>query len=87
MLSEENSLKNIVLDDNLPEGYRLVFEKTDVGIENAEEMQRGILDFVKDYRKYVFLKTKEHRISGSDAYAVLRILLKSGINKDTNVRI
>lgn len=46
------------------------------------------LDFVKDYCAYVPARVREsHVISGSDAYAVLKVLLQSEVDTDMEMGI
>lgn len=86
--SKEGSLKDIVLDDSTEEGYRFVFKKPDVEAFKVEQIQQGIMDFVKDYCTYVPAWARNcHVISGSDAYAVLKILLQSEMDTDMEMGI
>ena len=53
-----------------------------------EQIQQGILDFVKDYCMYIPAWVREsHVISGSDAYAVLKVLLQSEADTDMEMGI
>lgn len=86
--SKEGSLKDMVLDDSVKEGYSFVFKKPDVAEYKVEQIQQGILDFAKDYVAYVPDWIRDcHVISGSDAYAVLKILLRSEMNTDMEIGI
>ena len=86
--SKEGSLKDIVLDDSRKEGYGFVFKKPDVESKKVEQIQQGILDFVRDYCAYVPAWVREsHVISGSDAYAVLKVLLQSEADTDMEMGI
>lgn len=86
--SKEGSLRDIVLDENTTEGYRFVFKKPDVEALKVEQIQMGILDFAKDYCVYVPAWVREcHEISGSDAYAVLKILLQSEMDTEMEIGI
>ena len=86
--SKEGSLKDIVLDKNISEGYRFIFKNPDVAEAVVENIQQGILDFAKDYTTYLPETVwKKHRISGSDAYAVLKILLHSEMDPDMEMGI
>ena len=86
--SKEGSLKEIVLDDSRKEGYGFVFKETDVQSKKVEQIQQGILDFVEDYCAYVPAWVREsHVISGSDAYAVLKVLLQSEVDTQMEMGI
>ena len=53
-----------------------------------EQIQQGILDFVKDYCMYIPAWVREsHVISGSDAYAVLKVLLQSEADTDMEMEM
>lgn len=84
--SKEGSLKDMVPDKSAKEGYRFVFKKPDVAATKVEQIQKGIGDFARDYYAYVpEAVRKKHRISGSDAYAVLKLLLQE--EADTGMEI
>lgn len=86
--AKEGSLKNIVLDNTVSKGYRFVFKEPDVAIKKVEKIQQGIKDFAKDYCKVMPKEYLEkHSISGSDAYAVLKILLQSDIATEMEMGI
>ena len=86
--SKEGSLKDSVLDDSRKEGYGFVFKEPDVASKKVEQIQQGILDFVKDYCMYIPAWVREsHVISGSDAYAVLKVLLQSEVDTDMEMGI
>lgn len=60
-----------------------LFKEPDVDAGKVEQIQQGILDFVRDYREWVPDEyQKKHHISGADAYAVLRILLQGGMGTE-----
>ena len=77
--SAEGSLKNIILDNSSPKGYKFIFKSPDVEKKKVEGIQGGILDFVKDYTTLSPKLTANHMISGSDVYSVLKIFLQSDI--------
>ncbi len=77
--STEGSLKDIILDNTSSEGYRFIFKTPDVEKKKVEEIQRGILDFTKDYITLSPKLAENHMISASDAYSVLKIFLQSDI--------
>lgn len=54
-------------------GTELMFGKRDANQEGIREIQRGILDFVKEYRKHFSAFSYMFRISGRDAYAPMLI--------------
>lgn len=81
--SKEGSLVDIVLDSVFCDGYRFVFKKPDVDAAKVEEIQRGIMDFAKDYCRYIPEEyQRKHHVSGSDAYAVLRMFLRSEVGTE-----
>lgn len=59
------------------------FGKTDANLEGIKEIQRGILDFIKDYMHYFEKEPYMGNISGRDAYAP--ILCASG-NKEAYLK-
>ncbi len=60
-----------------------LFKEPDVDAGKVEQIQQGILDFVRDYREWVPEEyQKKHHVSGADAYAVLRILLQGGMGTE-----
>lgn len=63
------------------EGYELRFKEPDVDKEIVGEIQRGIRDFAGRMIRLREAMGRELRISGRDAYGVLRILLRSGYKK------
>lgn len=86
--SKEGSLKDIVLDKECEEGYRFVFKEPDVAEAVVEQIQQGIMDFAKDFTTYLPKEMwKNHVISGSDVYAVLKILLQSEMDPDMEIGI
>lgn len=86
--SKEGSLKDIVVDDSLEGGYRFVFKEPDVPEQEVEQIQQGIMDFAKDYCDYIPENMrKKHAISGSDSYAVLKILLQSEADSKMEIGI
>ena len=86
--SKEGSLKDIVLNESTKDGYDFVFKKPDVESSKVEKIQEGILDFVKDYCTYVPAGVRDcHVISGSDAYAVLKVLLQSEADTEMEMGI
>ena len=86
--SKEGSLANIVTDKESGEGYRFIFKEPDSEPQKVEQIQQGILDFVRDYQKYVpEYYRKSHCISGADAYAVLKILLQSKVRTELETGI
>ena len=86
--SKEGSLKDIVLDDFVEDGYRFTFKEPDVAADKVEQIQQGIMDFAKDYCRYIPENVRsKHNISGCDAYAVLKILLQSEMDTDMEMGI
>lgn len=86
--SKGGSLKDMVLDDAIQEGYRFIFKEPDVKADVVEQIQQGIMDFAKDYcRRTPKRYLEKHLISGNDAYAVLRILLQSEMDTDMEMGI
>ena len=86
--SKEGSLKDIVFDKDLAEGYRFVFKEPDVAEAVVTQIQQGIMDFAKDFTTYLPEDVwKNHVISGNDVYAVLKILLQSEMNPDMEIGI
>ena len=80
--------QDIVLDDSRKEGYGFLFKKPDVESKKVERIQQGILDFVRDYCAYVPAWVRDsHVISGSDAYAVLKVLLQSEADTEMEMGI
>ncbi len=86
--SKEGSLADIVTDKERKEGYRFLFKEPDTKSRRVEQIQQGILDFARDYQRYIpEYYQKIHSISGADAYAVLKILLQSKVSTELEAGI
>ncbi len=86
--SKEGSLADIVMDKERKEGYRFLFKEPDTKPRRVEQIQQGILDFARDYQRYIpEYYQKIHSISGADAYAVLKILLQSKVSTELEAGI
>ena len=86
--SKEGSLKDIVLDESVEDGYCFIFKEPDVSEQKVEQIQQGIMDFAKDYCALVPKSVwEQHRISGSDSYAVLKVLLQSENDSEMEIGI
>ncbi len=83
ILSIENTVIESLSDKSpksVNNNFCFIQKKPDVNGERVEQIHRGILDFVEEYCRYIPKYYRErHCISGSDAYAVLKILLQSDL--------
>lgn len=76
--SREGSMTGFQLDETAPDGYRFQFKKPDMPSGEVSAVQKGIEKFIDDFFRLVpDTYAKNHCVSGSDCYAVLRILLQS----------
>lgn len=77
--SKQGSLKEFKLKED---GYTLIFKEPDVKESVVDDIQSGIMNYVKDYCLKVSGKfRKEHIVSGRDAYAVLKIYMQSNVEQ------
>lgn len=77
--SKQGSLKGFGLTED---GYELIFKESDVKECVVDDIQSGIMDYVKDYcLKVPYEFRKGHIVSGRDAYAVLKIYMQSNVEQ------
>lgn len=74
--SDSPTLKGFCLDENGKVGFR--YGKKEAHGKQIRQIQRGILDFTADYRKYFpeFVTGERGIIKGRDAYAPLLLFLQ-----------
>lgn len=74
--SANGSLKGFYLESTEGvQSYRVALKEPDVNVEVSKDIQKGVLDFVRQAKSF---DLAEHPISGNDAYQVLRIFLDNG---------